>query len=151
MSSKIDQCLLEPLCIAEDGWDRLGFKRQCDSAVIGKQGQFIHEILNHGFQGEWHEVNGRLAARELREGQQGTRQGDESSHLFKIVDEGFAIFLRGPGFQERDLQVTLQNGQGSFHFVGGDVAKIPLTFTAQLEPVHHGVESLGESTKFLIG
>ena len=46
---KIDQCLLEPLCITEDGWDRLGFKRQCDSAVIGKQGQFIHQILNHGF------------------------------------------------------------------------------------------------------
>ena len=95
---QIDQRLFEPLGIAEDGWNRLGFKRQCDSAIIGKNGQFIHEFVDQRLQGERHEVNGRLVARELRERQQGTRQRDESSHLLKIVDERFAIFLRGPGF-----------------------------------------------------
>ena len=37
---EINQCLVEPLCAPNDWWDRLGFKRQGDSAVIGKQGQF---------------------------------------------------------------------------------------------------------------
>jgi hypothetical protein len=42
---EIDQRVREPLCIPKDWWDRLGFKRQGDSVVIGKQGQFIHKIL----------------------------------------------------------------------------------------------------------
>ena len=128
----------------------MGFKRQFDLAVIGKQGQFIQQILNQGFQGEWHEVNGRFAAREIRKGQQGTRQSNKPSHLLKIVDKGFAIFFRRSGFHEGNIQVALQYGQGGFHFVGGDVAKPPLNFTAPLEPVHHGVESLGEPTELLI-
>jgi hypothetical protein len=55
---QIDQRLHEPLCIPEDWWNRLGFKRQRNSTVIGKQGQFIHKILHHGFQRERHEVKG---------------------------------------------------------------------------------------------
>ena len=122
---EINQCLVEPLCAPNGWWDRLGFKRQGDSAVIGKQGQFIHNILYQRSQREWHEVKGRLTACERRKGQEGTSQGNEPPHLLKIVEDGFAIFLRGSGFQERHLQVALQYGQGSFHFVGGDVAKTP--------------------------
>ena len=85
-------------------------------------------------------MKGRLTACERRKGQEGTSQGNEPSHLLKIIDEGFAIFLRGSGFHEGYVQVALQDGQGSFHFVGGDVAKTPLNFTVPLEPVHHGVE-----------
>ena len=80
--------------------------------------QFFHETLNHGFQGERHKMNRRLAAGEIREGQQGTGQGNEPPDLLKIVEEGFAIFLRGPDFHEGDIQVALQDGQGGLHFVG---------------------------------
>ena len=77
-------------------------------------------------------MKGRLTACERRKGQEGTSHGNEPPHLLKIVEEGFAIFLRGSGFQERNLQVALQYGQGSFHFVGGNVAKTPLNFTVPL-------------------
>ena len=128
---QIDQRLLDPLCIAENGWDRLGFNRQCNSAVVGKRGQFIYQILNQGLQGEWHEVNGRLTACEIREGQQGMGQGNAPPDLLKIIDEGFAIFLRGPGFHEGDIQVALQDGQGgAFH--GRQCRKISAEF-------HHSV------------
>jgi hypothetical protein len=118
--------------------------------VIGKQGQLIHKILYFGSQRERHEVKGRLTACERRKGQKGTSQGNEPSHLLKIIDEGFAIFLRGSGFHEGYVQVALLDGQGSFHFVGGDVAKPPLDFAAPLEPVHDGVERLGQTAELLI-
>ena len=46
---EIDQRLFEPLCIAEDRWNRLGFTRQGDSALIEKNGQFGREIVDQGF------------------------------------------------------------------------------------------------------
>src|SRR5688572_4558999 len=148
---EIHHCLFDPLCITVDIWHWLGFKRQSDSALIKQYLQFSQEIMDQGSQGEWREMNGRRIACELRERQEGTGQRDEPSHLLEIVDEGLAILFVRPGFEERDLQVTLHNGKGRLHFVSGMVDKSPLTFHASLKPVHHGIECLRKPAKFLIG
>src|ERR1041385_7495236 len=64
---EINQRLFEPLCVTENWWNRLAFSRQCDPALIEQNGQITHDIVNQWFQGEGHEVNGRLIAREFCE------------------------------------------------------------------------------------
>ena len=121
------------------------------SAFAEKNGQFTYDIVNQRFQGELHEVNGRLVAREFRKRQQGTCQGNESPHLLKIINDRVAIFLGSSGFKERDLQIPLQYGQGCSQLVSGMIDESPLTFHVSLEPVHHGIKRLGQLKQLPIG
>ena len=61
------------------------------------------------------------------------------------------ILFGRPGFHECHFEVSLKDGQGRFHFVGGDFTKISLDFTSALELIQYGIHRLGESPEFSIG